>query len=371
MIRFGPIVALLGTPILARLLLLLGLVVAIFLADSFTSLLEGIMRYGGDPKHLALLLMLKSPEIVDMALAIGMLIAVYFALLEARNSGELIILATAGVRWSRIVGFVLLVGVLGGVVSFATAGYVLPKARFAQRIVLAELRKDYVLDTVTRSGPRRDQHSIKGTSFIATPPKDDSQERGQLFIFQPQPDGSWRAGQSRNWHIVGPDDTGTHRIRLKALKAYESPARAADGKFRPISAFQVSDADFEFRLDDIAPPPDQRRSKAEQILDLAPENEKRMASVLARAQLVPAAALLAVIAVLTSGAGIMRYLTLPIAAITVMVYDVLGRAILMDLIGTAPPVLLGGSAVVVYLVPLLGYIALRGEALMVPVKAKS
>ncbi len=68
------------------------------------------------------------------------------------------------------------------------------------------------------------------------------------------------------------------------------------------------------------------------------------------------AALLAIVAVLMSGRGVLRFLTLPAAVILVFVFDVLGRTFLRDLVGVVPAGPLALGAVLVYLGPALAFV---------------
>ncbi|MCW8843958.1 MAG: hypothetical protein OQK00_11135, partial [Rhodobacteraceae bacterium] len=66
MMRINPVTRILTLPTLARLGLLLVLVVAVFLAESFTSLMERALRYGGGSSDIFVLLMYQAPGIIDL-----------------------------------------------------------------------------------------------------------------------------------------------------------------------------------------------------------------------------------------------------------------------------------------------------------------
>ena len=63
-----PVVRVLGKPLILRLLLLLLVIEAVFLAESFTTLMEHALRYGGSTTDVAHLLTFKIPEILDLGL---------------------------------------------------------------------------------------------------------------------------------------------------------------------------------------------------------------------------------------------------------------------------------------------------------------
>ena len=105
-----PLIRILAWPVLARLLVILAVVEAIFLAESFTTLLEEALRNDALAADVGILLVFRMPQILDLALAVGVLIAVYFVISDARNRGELIILAASGIRWRQVVMRMVTVG---------------------------------------------------------------------------------------------------------------------------------------------------------------------------------------------------------------------------------------------------------------------
>lgn len=368
MIRFNPVTRLLALPTLARFGLLLALVVAVFLAESFTSLLEEALRQDANSGDVLWLLLLQAPEILDLALALGVLIAVFFTVQDSRNKGELVILSIAGVRWIKVVNFALLLGFFGAGISIGVTGYLVPKARYIERISMAQLRANYVLDQITAPGSHSSRLTILDTTIIATPATSADQKRGQLFIFQPNASKSWRISKSRDWTVTGPDQNGDHSIKLDTVRAY-------DGSFvrRPpgaISVFGVSNAEMAFRLSDVAKAPDFVVQERERMLQLSSDPPKRIATIGARALLVPMAALFALAAVLASGTGLTRFLSLPIAAVLLLFYDIVGRSVVADASLTLSPLVLLILALGVYLGPPLAFVLWQGEAVMKPERAR-
>ena len=363
---FGPLFRILGLPILIRLLLILAAVEAIFLAESFTTLMEDALRNDAVALDVGVLLLLRMPRIADLALAIGVLIAVYFVVSDARSRGELVILASGGVRWSRIVRLVLIMGLLGGAISFATAGFLSPMARYASRIKMAELRSEHIVSRIEHAGPLESLQTIRDVTFIATPPPDSLTRHGQLFIFQPDLDGRWRAMQARNWVVTDPDAIGQRKIELEDLSAYEGPYPKPTTPMQSISTFAVRTADFSFGMADVISPPRRERSRTEKMLGMTPDETPRLARVVARALMVPTAALLALAAVVAGGGGLARYAALPLAAVLLMSGDVLARGVVVGISADIGLLLSTLLSFVVYLGPPLAYLYYRGEALMIP-----
>ena len=364
MIRLGPVTRLLTLPALKRLMLLLSMIVAIFVAESFGGLLKEALRHDGSSLFVAWLLLLTAPEIVSLALAIGMLVAVFFAVNEARNRGELIILATNGVRWTRVLGFAIGFGLCGALMSVLVSGYVIPKANYVERIAKTQLRVDYILNQILVTAPLSAHQTIRGTTFIATPPTDETQERGYLFVYQPGANGNWQVGLSQDWTVVGPNKDAKHEIVLRNLQAYSGTFAARTP--RPVNAFTVAQGGMEFHMSEVTSPPDYSFRDRERLLTRATATPKRLSSTGARALLVPTAALLALVAVLVGGRGIMRFLSLPLAASVLLIYDVLGRTLVADISAVLPPAQMIPLALLAYLGPPLAYVLWRGEAIMIP-----
>ncbi|WP_204112463.1 LptF/LptG family permease [Shimia biformata] len=373
MTPIGPVTRILLRPVLARLALILLLVEAVFLAESFTTLLEQALRYDGAVWDLGWLLVLKLPRILDLALALALLIALYFAVSEARARGELVILATAGIRWTRIVWFALSIGVVGGFVSLIVAGFVLPEARYSERITIAQLRTDYLTSQITRDGPRDTLHRLDGVTFIASAPdglpENGPDTRGRLFFFQPQDPSNWRAGQSRDWTIK--TGSADEVLVMKSLRLFQSPSRNQTGSFGPIHAFNVENAELAFSLASVVPAPNQSRSRAEKVLALSDADPRRLSGIAARALLVPFAALVALAAVALSAGDLSRLLALPAALLLVMVFDVAGRTLVTDAAARVPWLVLTPIVIAAYLGPPLAVILWRGETMMTPPRGRT
>ena len=64
------------------------LIEAIYVAEQFSSLMEFIVTNGGTAWDTLILAALQTPEVIDFALPIAILIAMYFAILNARDSNE-------------------------------------------------------------------------------------------------------------------------------------------------------------------------------------------------------------------------------------------------------------------------------------------
>lgn len=360
-----PVLRILGWPILWRLLLIIAVVQAIFLAEEFTGLLQTALRLDGPAAVVGKMLIFRMPEIFDLALAFGLLIAVYFAVGEARDNGELVVLATAGIPWWRVVTLVLGLGFAGGLLSLANAGYLLPLSNYGERLTIAELRKEYVLNRIQSPGHKTALQTIDSTTFIATPPSaDDLDRNGNLFVYQPDIGGFWRAVTSRNWH-VSPLDGDRHVVRLENLVTHEVPLNR-DKTGAAKNRYAVNAADFSFNLSDVTPEVDRNRGNAEKLLMLRHDQSRRIADIATRALMVPLAGLFALAALVAGQTGIFRLAALPLAAILMMTVDVATHATIDGWIGTFPAFWISVLAVTLYLAPPLLLLARYKEAIMKP-----
>ena len=157
---------LLGWRSLRMLLGLLALIEAIFIAESFTSLMESVVRNGGSALDLALLLTLKTPEVVDFALPLVILMGLFFAINSSRDDNELVVCAAAGVPWTRIPLFALNIGFAGFFVSVLFAGYLTPLSNYAQRMAIYALETHRTLQEIIDPSPKNSMRGLRDRTVI-------------------------------------------------------------------------------------------------------------------------------------------------------------------------------------------------------------
>jgi len=354
----GPVTRVLLRPTLLKLLGVLTLIEAVFLAETFEGLMNEVLRYGGSFKGLAWLLALNAPEIAALALALAMLIALFFALSDARERGELIILAASGIGWQRVVGFALAISLLGGAAAWAISGQLVPRAHHAQRLAVTALQADHIRAQILGDAPRS---ALQGSGSLTFVTPDPDAAHPPLFVYQETGAGQWRAGLSPDWTIEGPDSKGRHALIMRSLSGYSGSLTETGPR---ADAIRTRAAEFSFAMDSILPAVDRARQAGESpVALLSPADPAPRAALLARALLVPLAALLA-LAALVAGRGLARFIALPLAVLIVMAVDVAGRAILPAL--PLPFVALAALAALAYLAPPLALLAHTGERLMIP-----
>ncbi|MDJ0628262.1 MAG: LptF/LptG family permease [Rhodobacter sp.] len=369
---------------------ILLLVEVIFLSDTFTSVLERAVSNGGNALDVALLLVYRSPQMIDFALPLALMLGVYFAVTAARDDNELIICAGAGVRWTRIPVYALWVGFLGFVASLLLSGFLIPMSVFAMRLTMHELQARYVIEQLTEPGPSNAIRQFEGRTVIATPSQDPTAERGNIFVFNPDADGNWRVSQADDWTVVGLESGQGYQVRMEGFRDYsggpgsvqEIPEpQTGSGPALNFSRVNVGTATFDFQVSELVDAADVARRSQERLLyqiglglplalggEVAAEPSRRFGEMLARALLCPIAALIAVAGASWAGTRSGRYLALPVAAVTVLVADILGRAALGDAaaLGAQGFWLSAAGVFALGLAIPLGYILVRGEVMIAP-----
>ena len=378
-----PFARLLVRPVLLRAGAVLVLVEAVFLAEIFTSNLETVLRFEGTARDVAVLLILAMPGILDLGLPLAVLVGVFLAVGEARQRGELTVLAGAGVPWHRLIGFAAALGLGGAALSVGVSGVLVPNALYAQRVVQHQLEVAFITRTLTNAGGGTQVQQVGGYSFLPTGAAGATGQAPPLLILRDGPlDGAdgpagdviaWRVAFAETWRVAGDPATGDARLELLDPVGYGVLfGRAGDRLSRvALESFEVGfDRDAAYPVFEGA-----RRADEAPLVSVAallrqaaggPELE-RWAEALTRAALVPAAALLALLGGLVALVPRMRLLGLPLALGLMALGDIAGRVLLAGReVATTGDLLLvaGGFGGVVLALPLLALL-LAGERLVV------
>jgi len=381
----GPMTRALSGRSLRLLLALLALVEAHFIADSLATLIEVVVGNGGTVWDLALLLALASPEVIDFALPIAILIGLFFAITTAREENELVASAAAGVRWTRIPWFALRLGVLGFLVSLLFAGFLTPSAKYAQRLAIHVMETRRVLEEMQNPSSNSAIRQIRDRTIVATPPEDSTAERGNLLIFEPDSGLGWRVSQARDWTVEGPGENGEYSVRLSRFKDYRERPDPSDDDGSLAQRLQfarvnVQNLAVDFRLEEVIRALDRTRARHEQMLVALPALaglagaseiatvDRRFGEVMARALVCVFAAMAAVAAASWSGTRSGRWLALPVGVVAVPGIDVAARTLLGDAGAAGPATFWPAFAMAAALAVALpgAYVAWRGEAIITP-----
>jgi len=205
---------------------------AVFLAERFPMVFRAVYQHHADPRSSFLLLMWNSTQVVDLALAIAVLVAVYWTTLRLRENRELLVLVAAGTGPYQLINLVLMVAVLALIASLTVSGILDPAARFAERQLLfnAEFR---ALRTGINTGqfyefPNRVAFA-PARKLVKEGDPNAFQTRG-LFVYEDVAPGKFRVVTADHASLHGPDAAG--RVVLK-LGGFTSQTFTAAGLAQP------------------------------------------------------------------------------------------------------------------------------------------
>ncbi|MGH1423976.1 MAG: LptF/LptG family permease [Pseudooceanicola sp.] len=355
---------------------ILGLVEIIFLAEKFTGLLNTVVQTGGTWFDLVRLLFWEMPEILDLALPAALLVGVHAAVGRARRDGELVVLAGTGAPVRGLVLGILLVGVLGAALSFAISGFASPAASYAQRVSLHRLTVANVARSISAPGESGTTFTTGGTDFVATGREDGPPS---LMIRREPEAKPWRYAFAGDWEVSGPDTNDTGTFRLGQVTAFgDLPGLTDAGAEAQLNRMAAGRVQVGFEMQDVLPALDRNpRANELPVLPLikflaiggAIEDAidpRRVALAWARALLVPAAALLALMAVWGGTVRQVRAAALPFALVGLVLTDLIARAWLSG-IAPGPGLFLACGVVGVAMIggPVFALVA-AGESLIRP-----
>jgi len=367
---------------------ILVIVEAVFVSESFTTLLEITIRFGGGAGALAVLLLLKMPEIIGFGLPIALLIGFYFAVTMARDNSELIVCAAAGVSWRRLPAFALLIGTLGMGASLLVSGYGVPMANYAKRMAVAQMYSDQITRQLLTPSPKITLQEMADKTLITVAAAQNigaaNAPRGNLFVHHTSQKGAWHVSLAQNWQVTRAQETGMFTATLNSFTDYWGQSATAETADQPLSTTRVQNMSIDFELADLLREIDRTRRKDEVFLgafgaifksgtgdfDLKTDVRTVFGEKIARALLCPAAALLALFAAALSQFRFGRLTALPVALGGVLGLDILGREILgaAAISGAIPLGLATLAVVALFVLPPLLFLALNGERVIFPVK---
>lgn len=361
---------------------ILVIVEAVFVSESFTTLLEITLEFGGGAWDLATLLLLKMPEIIDFGLPLAMVIGFYFAITTARDNSELIVCAAAGVSWSRLPLFAFQIGVIGFLTSILISGYGVPLASYAKRIAIAQMYSTQITRQLLNPSADVTIQEMNGNTVITlNGVNEGGAPKPNLFVYHPQTankgDESWHVSLAQDWVVSETDEAGHFRADLLSFTDY-----SGSSSDQPMSITQVNSMSMTFELDDLLRKVDRARRKDEVFLVALAEmfatsdgggktvERAIFGEKLARALLCPVAAALALFGAAFSQYKYGRLTALPLALIGVLGADILSREILSTaaIAGILPLILAALGVAFMTLTPPAIFLFFNGEKVIFPLK---
>jgi lipopolysaccharide export LptBFGC system permease protein LptF len=123
-----------------RLVIVIGIMLGIFLAEKAGGVMGAIAETQSSMLLLVAFLSLQAPKILGIALPTGLLIAIYTAVLEMREHREMVALAASGTSTRFIIIVLIGFGALCQILALVTSGYLEPQARFTERVLYHSLK---------------------------------------------------------------------------------------------------------------------------------------------------------------------------------------------------------------------------------------
>ncbi|GEM_PF-6183960 len=357
---------------------ILVIVEAVFISESFTTLLEITIKFGGDAWSLATLLALKMPQIIDFGLPIAIVIGFYFAITSARDNSELIVCAAAGISWKRLPVFALQIGGLGMVVSLLVSGYGLPMASYAKRIAIAQMYSAQITRQLLDPSPKITLREIGDNTLITLPGGSENGElRDNLFVYHPSVAGKLHVSLAEDWTVTRTNKSGQEGVFSANLRQFTD--YSLQSRDQQLSTARVNQFSLEFKLSDLLREVDRKRRDDEVFLvglaglfSTSEPTDARgiLGEKIARALLCPAAALLALLGAALSQFRFARLTALPFALAGVLTLDILGREILSNaaVAGVWPLSLAIAGVLAIFLLPTALVLAFTGEKVIFPLK---
>jgi lipopolysaccharide export LptBFGC system permease protein LptF len=196
------------------------LVEAIFLAERFPIVFRAVFKNNADPIDTTWLFLCNTTQVFDLALAIAILMAVYWTILRMRENRELLVLFAAGTGPYQLMAVVMAIAVAGQLLSLTMSGVIDPSTRYAEREILfnASFR-------ALRNGINTGQF-YKFPNRVAYAPartRTDGavadQTRG-LMVYESLKPGTFRVITADRALLDGPDAFGRVSLKLGSLTAH-------------------------------------------------------------------------------------------------------------------------------------------------------
>jgi lipopolysaccharide export LptBFGC system permease protein LptF len=189
---------------------------AIFLAERFPIVFREVLKNNANPFDTTLIFLCNTTQVFDLALAIAILMAVYWTVLRMRENRELLVLFGAGTGPYQLMALVLAIAIAAQIGSLTVSGVIDPASRYAQREILfnAEFR---ALRSGINTGqfyefPNRVAYAPAQSTASRTRAGAD-QTRG-LFVFEQDKPGRFRVVTADHARLDGPDSSGRILLRF-------------------------------------------------------------------------------------------------------------------------------------------------------------
>ena len=380
------------------------LIEAIFLAERFTIIFGQGLEKNANLVDISLILGLTSSEIFDLALAVAVLVSVYWVCLRMREERELLVLSAAGVGVFQLTLLVGTIALAAQLVSLAVSGAIDPVSRYSERVILfnAEYRAIrsgvnagqfyFFPDHVAFAPPKEhgpDRRPFEpgeyyfSPNYIA-PRKGPSSEDRRLFVYEEQAPGVSRVITANHAYLDGPDSSGNIALKLRDFASHmlleQQIAPAASPKSCsgsgcpnrlpeiPQIAMHVRDLSQQMSIDQLIPFPPRGTDVAEQtifeqLFSVPATTERREEALTSLGQrfarsLLCLLAPLVALAALSVTTPITNNFVLPVACMVLMALDLAMERLITTLVPSSALIAVGAPLAIasVLVIALLAYV---------------
>ena len=357
----GPLVQIHARTIMAgvgaRVFAVMVLVEAVFLAERFPIVFRAVFKNHADLADTTLIFLGNTTQVFDLALAIAILLAVYWTVLRMRENRELLVLFAAGSGPYQLLAVIFLIAVAGQIGSLVVSGVLDPAARFSERRILfdAEFR-------ALRNGINTGQFYTFPSRVAFAPARTAAgpERTRNLFLYENIDAAKFRVITADRAVLDGPDAQGILKVRLGGFTSqmFSRGRQPAPTRNEATSGVHLSAIDVtrEFRADELLRL-DPRGSVGEEMtifeqLHAPPDAGKRhladmrlLGERAARSLLCLLAPLLALAAVRFTFRGT-DYLILPAACMVLMALNMMSGWMVKLIAPTEPLVAFGVPAAI-------------------------
>ncbi|MBO1325793.1 LptF/LptG family permease [Acetobacter sp. TBRC 12305] len=249
------------------------LVEAIFLAERFPMIFRDVISHHANLFDAGLIFLLTGPQILDFALPLAMIVAVYRTALTMRENRELLVLSACGLAPRSFILPPIVLAVAALLLSLAASGVVNPLALYAQRAVLFDAA---YRNLITATGQSQLVFVGNRVAFIPqeSPQKDPPatistapMTRRNLFVYEPLDPTHFRVVQSGSVRTTGsaPENLfgvsvaqmTSHIFSVEGAVSASTPGQGTFPNLRDDEqmTFYADTADKIIPLDDILPFP--------------------------------------------------------------------------------------------------------------------
>lgn len=217
--------------VLLQVVAVMALVEAVFLAERFPMVFRDVLKNNADLGDTATIFLLNSTQIFDLALAIAILMAVYWTIIRMRENRELLVLFAGGAGPVQLVVLVMAIAVAAMAASLTVSGALDPMSRYAQRKILfdAEFR-------ALRSGINTGQfyYFPERVAFAPVQKKTVATDQTRkLFMYQQVSPNLFRVITADHAQLDPPNANGTISLRLDGVTSHTFSAAQAPSAAQP------------------------------------------------------------------------------------------------------------------------------------------